>query len=69
MKGWGIIQAANDLSRSIIAAIIDHDYFTVFGHGFELLFRISNTLSHALGFVVSWHDNGYSIFYETFDEF
>src|SRR6267143_7163085 len=48
----------DDLSGTIIAAIVDDDYFVVFGHGFKLLVHVRDASSDAVRLIVCRHNNG-----------
>src|SRR5207245_6602276 len=58
----------DNFSSAIIAAIVDDDYFVVFGHRLKLLVHICDASSDAVRLVVRGHDDGDSVFHETFDE-
>src|SRR5437899_3740196 len=59
----------DNFSSAIIAAIVDDDYLVVFGHSLKLLVHICDASSNAVRLVVRGHDDGDSVFHETFDEF
>src|SRR6267143_2978588 len=51
----------DDLSGTIITAIVNDDYFVVFGHSFKLLVHVRDASSDAVRLIVCRHNNGNSI--------
>src|SRR6266568_5676731 len=64
-----VCEFLDNFSSIVIAAIVNDDYFVVFGHRLKLLVHVCDASSNAVRLVVRGHDDRDSVLHETLDEF